>query len=304
LNFFKILFGSFAIGVGVALLSALLFKYIDLEHHPTVEIMLLILFSLCSYALSDAMLLSGIVTILFCGIGMSHYTFNNLSPKAQFVSKKLFKVLALTSETFVFVYLGLAVFAYDPLNQEYDIGFITLSFPIILIARALNIFPLSFLLNLIKKKNKIKCNAQIMLWFAGLRGAIAFTLALDVPTISNKIIFSNTVIIVLFTVFIFGGLTIPILKCLRIKMGRYEKTKKDEIEFETSNMFINLDRKYMKSFFTKKRSGDQPFHHHHKQDKTTNPSEELSHLQETQTHPSEEVSHQQEPSTQTKKRRF
>jgi len=142
-----------------------------------------------------------------------------------------------------------------------------------------------------------------MLWFAGLRGAIAFTLALDVPTISNKIIFSNTVIIVLFTVFIFGGLTIPILKCLRIKMGRYEKTKKDEIEFETSNMFINLDRKYMKSFFTKKRSGDQPFHHHHKQDKTTNPSEELSHLQETQTHPSEEVSHQQEPSTQTKKKR-
>jgi len=159
LEFFKILFGSFAIGVGVALLSALLFKYIDLEHHPTVEIMLLILFSLCSYALSDAMLLSGIVTILFCGIGMSHYTFNNLSPKAQFVSKKLFKVLALTSETFVFVYLGLAVFAYDPLNQEYDIGFITLSFPIILIARALNIFPLSFLLNLIKKK-KIKLSVM------------------------------------------------------------------------------------------------------------------------------------------------
>jgi len=178
----------------------------------------------------------------------------------------MFKVLALACETFVFVYLGLAVFAFDPLQQEYDIGFITLSFPIILVARAANIFPLSFCVNTTRpRKHKVNCNAQIMLWFSGLRGAIAFTLALDVPTASKAAIFSTTVIIVLFTVLIFGGLTIPVLNCLRIKMGeKVEKDHKEEKEFGKSNRLVQLDRKYMKAFFTKNRSGDQPHHHHHK----------------------------------------
>lgn len=65
----------------------------------------------------------GIVSILFCGVVMAHYTYHNLSPEAQKFSSKLFKVVASLSEMFVFAYLGLALFSFD---QVYDVGLLSL----------------------------------------------------------------------------------------------------------------------------------------------------------------------------------
>jgi len=270
INFFVIFFGSMIIGIVVALIASLVFKNINF-HNPIAELVLLIIFALISYTIADGIKQSGIVSILFCGIAMSHYAYNCLSPEAKLLSKKMFQVLGNLSENFVFIYLGLAIFAFDPLKQEYDIGLITMSIPIILIARAANIFPLSMIINMTRpKKHRINCNSQIMLWFAGLRGAIAFTLALDVPTPAKSELFSTTVIIILFTVLIFGGVTVPILKALNIKMGGKEEDGEEEKEFSTTNRFLLFDRKYIKPIFSKKYnddSHDQQEQQHHKKRK-------------------------------------
>jgi NhaP-type Na+/H+ or K+/H+ antiporter len=54
--------------------------------------------------LAEAWTLSGIVSILFCGIVMAHYTTHNLHPDTLSFSRRFFKVVAYGAETFVFVY--------------------------------------------------------------------------------------------------------------------------------------------------------------------------------------------------------
>ena len=66
-----------------------------------------------AYAAAESMSLSGIVAILFCGMVMAHYTVPNLSPETAVNSKVVFKVLATLAETFVFIYMGVAMFLED-----------------------------------------------------------------------------------------------------------------------------------------------------------------------------------------------
>lgn len=59
-------------------------------------------------------------------------------------------------------------------------------------------------------------------WCAGLRGAIAYALALNLIDQGSKfasrevieVLSTTTLIIVLFTIIVFGGSTLPILRCL------------------------------------------------------------------------------------------
>jgi len=173
----------------------------------------------------------------------------------------MFKVVATLCETTVFIYLGLAIFSFDS-NTEYSVGLILCGLPILGISRALNIFPLAALVNLCRvEEHKIPLKHQIMLWFSGLRGAIAFALALNVPTEGEKVIFTTTLIIVLFTVLIMGAFTIPMLKHLKIEMGGHSAvpasvSKNDhERRFAESSWFMKIDRHYLKPFFTKVAQG-------------------------------------------------
>lgn len=53
---------------------------------------------------------------------------------------------------------------------------------------------------------------QVVIWFAGLRGAVAFALSLQVGTESSKYIITTTLGIVLITTICLGPLTYPLLK--------------------------------------------------------------------------------------------
>ena len=52
----------------------------------------------------------GIVSILFCGIVMGHYTRRNLSAGGRALTMGAFGLMAQLSETFVFIYIGASVF--------------------------------------------------------------------------------------------------------------------------------------------------------------------------------------------------
>ncbi len=62
-------------------------------------------------------------------------------------------------------------------HVRFDPSFVSGAFVAIILGRALNVYPLSFVLNL-GRKSKIGLNVQHMMFLSGLRGAIAFALAI------------------------------------------------------------------------------------------------------------------------------
>jgi NhaP-type Na+/H+ or K+/H+ antiporter len=90
---------------------------------------------------------------------------------------------------------------------------------VILIARIVNIYPLSYIINLSRsKKNKINPNMQHLMVFSGLRGAMAFALAIrNTSTQARRLILTTTSCIVIFTVIVCGGMTNQVIKWLQIR---------------------------------------------------------------------------------------
>jgi len=64
---------------------------------------------------------------------------------------------------------------------------------------------------------KISFRMQIMIWFSGLRGAIAFALALNLKTPGGSVLITTTLFIVLFTTLGLGCLTSPLIKKLKLQ---------------------------------------------------------------------------------------
>ncbi|XP_078741938.1 sodium/hydrogen exchanger 6-like isoform X1 [Lampetra fluviatilis] len=113
--------------------------------------------------------------------------------------------------------MGLALFTFQ--RHVFNPIFIISAVLAMFVGRACNIYPLSFFLNL-ARRHKIAYNFQNMMMFAGLRGAMAFALAIrDTTTPARQLIFSTTLLIVFFTVWVFGGGTTAMLSCLKIRVG-------------------------------------------------------------------------------------
>ena len=254
IGFFVLIFvGSTLIGFAVGLASALLFKSGLFrptraeqesnragaqEHSSLAEIMeasTVILPPYVSYMLAETLGLSGIVSILFCGIVMNHYTKWNLTPDTRHIIEAFFEIVAYVAETFVFIYIGTVFFMEE--HRAAEIGFAALTLVVVLLSRACNIYPLTFLINRWRRREeRVPFNQQHMLFFSGLRGGIAFALAIQAKEDlgddnDGRLILDCTLIIVLFTVWVNGGLTPTMLRRFGIKFGGVE-----EDDLELSNM--------------------------------------------------------------------
>uniref|UniRef100_A0A1A8E9H3 Sodium/hydrogen exchanger n=1 Tax=Nothobranchius kadleci TaxID=1051664 RepID=A0A1A8E9H3_NOTKA len=215
--FLGIFSGSFLMGAATGFVTALVTKFTKLHCFPLLETALFFLMSWSTFLLAEACGFTGVVAVLFCGITQAHYTYNNLSEESTKRTKQLFEVLHFLAENFIFSYMGLALFTFQ--NHIFSPIFIIGAFVAIFIGRALNIYPLSFLLNL-GRRDKIRGNFQHMMMFAGLRGAMAFALAIrDTATYARQMMFTTTLLIVFFTVWVFGGGTTPMLSWLHIRVG-------------------------------------------------------------------------------------
>lgn len=79
--FCSVLGGSLLLGLAVGIGAALLTRHITiLKERPHFEVSLMYLFAYASYVVADAAKLSGIVSLFFCAIVLSHYTKHNISP--------------------------------------------------------------------------------------------------------------------------------------------------------------------------------------------------------------------------------
>uniref|UniRef100_A0A3P8WXP3 Sodium/hydrogen exchanger n=1 Tax=Cynoglossus semilaevis TaxID=244447 RepID=A0A3P8WXP3_CYNSE len=249
--FLGVFSGSFALGVATGIVTALIsFTFIHL-----LETALFFLMSWSTFLLAEACGFTGVVAVLFCGITQAHYTYNNLSPESQDRTKQLFELLDFLAENFIFSYMGLTLFTFQ--NHVFNPMFIVGAFVAVFLGRAANIYPLSFLLNL-GRRNKIRSNFQHMMMFAGLRGAMTFALSIrDTATYARQMMFSTTLLIVFFTVWICGGGTTQMLSCQHIRSNKphlkTEGSERRSTKQESVWLFriwYNFDHNYLKPILT------------------------------------------------------
>nr|DBA33169.1 TPA: hypothetical protein GDO54_000895 [Pyxicephalus adspersus] len=224
--FVGIFSGSFAMGVCTGVSTGNVTKFTKLHCFPLLETALFFLLSWSTFLLAEACGFTGVVAVLFCGITQAHYTYNNLSLESRSRTKQLFEVLHFLAENFIFSYMGLALFTFQ--KHVFSPIFIVGAFIAVFVGRAAHVYPLSFFLNL-GRRHKIGWNFQHMMMFSGLRGAMAFTLAIrDTATYAHQMMFSTTLLIVFFTVWVIGGGTTPMLSWLNIRVGDHVPSLEDE----------------------------------------------------------------------------
>ncbi|XP_042048546.1 sodium/hydrogen exchanger 2-like [Salvia splendens] len=222
-NFFYLFITSTLLGVLMGLLSAFIIRKLYFGRHSTDrEVALMILMAYLSYIMAELFDMSGILTVFFCGIVMSHYTWHNVTESSRVTTKHAFATLSFIAETFIFLYVGM-----DALDLEKwkfassspikSVGASAALFGLVVVGRAAFIFPLSFLFNFTKKSESSKLNLkqQVTIWWAGLmRGAVSMALAYNQFAKSghtkqpgNAIMITCTITVVLFTTVVFGLLT-------------------------------------------------------------------------------------------------
>ncbi|KAI8012878.1 Sodium/hydrogen exchanger 2 [Camellia lanceoleosa] len=60
-----------------------------------------------SYVMAELFDLSGIITVFFCGIVMSHYTWHNVTESSKVTTKHGFATLSFVCEILIFLYVGM-----------------------------------------------------------------------------------------------------------------------------------------------------------------------------------------------------
>ena len=170
-----------------------------------------------SYLVADGLELSGIVAILTHGVFLNIYASPNISKGSRRVLSIAYETIAYSSETLVFIFLGIGIFAFDHPTDKLGAGSIILAIVNFNIARFLNIMVVSFLVNKTRTKSPISKEKKFVMWISGLRGAMAYALAME--SISDfgeagKIMLSITLIYAIITILGVGSILNPILvKC-------------------------------------------------------------------------------------------
>jgi sodium/hydrogen exchanger 8 len=91
------------------------------------------------YLIADGLELSGIVAILINGIFLNQYAEPNVNAASRKVIHTVVNSIAYTTETTVFLFLGIGVFAFEHKYEEMGVGTFVLTIFNLNIARALNV---------------------------------------------------------------------------------------------------------------------------------------------------------------------
>ncbi|KAG8247587.1 sodium:proton antiporter activity protein [Homalodisca vitripennis] len=165
--------------------------------------------------------------ITFCGITMKNYVEANISHKSHTTVKYAMKMLSSSSETIIFMFLGVATVSDQ---HDWNTWFVVLTITFCSFYRAIGVMLLTAVVNRFRlyKLNKVD---KFVMSYGGLRGAVAFALVLLINPRYVKLqpmFVTTTIAVVYFTVF-FQGITIkPLVKILNVKRAEKRKPTMNE----------------------------------------------------------------------------
>ena len=216
--------GGTLIGLVYAIITSLFTRV--LTHVRVVEPLVVFFFAYLSYITAELFHWSGILAIIFCGFGMKRYVEENISRKSHTTIKYFMKMLAVISESVIFMFLGLAM-----VTAKFDINWAFIGWSIILclVIRSLVVVVFVAISNRFRIQKIAKVDQFIMV-YGGLRGAISFSLAFiltdDLPW--KNLVITTTYAVIIFTVFIQGITIGPLVKLLHVRTHEKKKPTLNE----------------------------------------------------------------------------
>nr|AKN21462.1 slc9a-4 [Schmidtea mediterranea] len=221
ISFFTVSLGGMVIGIIVGVLSCLMVRIMGDRNTVFLEPVILISMGYFSYLIGNLFGWSGIISIITCGLIQVAYAVPGMKDSSNLVLKRFVKVLASICEPIIFLFLGVEIVIGD---HSWEISFIMCALILCMAARFIVIFGLSGIINFIHvNMRNIPMQEKFIIAYGGLRGAVAFSLAVliddkifESSEVSKNTIVSTTLIIILFTIIIQGMTVKPLVKCLQI----------------------------------------------------------------------------------------
>jgi hypothetical protein len=128
----------------------------------------------------------------------------------------------------------------------------------VLLSRCFNVFPIMTAANCCRTPDrKFRWGMQIVMWLSGLRGAIAFILALLVEDVTpnGSVIVSTTLIVCLVTTIAGGGAVLGSLKPLKLILpgnpGDHHEESAEDYAIAHATGFQKWDRRFLKPIFVR-----------------------------------------------------
>jgi len=204
--FLRQIVGGAAFGLLTGWLSVQFLK--QLKSDTDSSIMTTLVVATGGYSLASMLGVSGPLTMVFAGLIIGDWVHKNAKPNTQNIINSFWKVIDSIFNSSLFVLMGMAVILIDPAQINIFAALITIV--VVLAGRFVSVaIPYSILDKRIKRFPWFNIKVVTMMTWSGLRGALAFALALSIddPQYGAFFIFL-TYCVVAFSIIV-QGLTIP-----------------------------------------------------------------------------------------------
>uniref|UniRef100_A0A3B4XV30 Sodium/hydrogen exchanger n=1 Tax=Seriola lalandi dorsalis TaxID=1841481 RepID=A0A3B4XV30_SERLL len=195
--FLVVSLGGIMVGAIYGVLGAFTSRFTS--HTRVIEPLFVFLYSYMAYLSAEVFHLSGIMSLIACGVMMRPYVEANISHKSYTTIKYFLKMWSSVSETLIFIFLGVSTVA-GP--HAWNWTFVIFTVIICLVSRVLGVIGLTYVINKFRIV-KLTKKDQFIVAYGGLRGAIAFSLGFLLTNSKLKNMFLTAIItVIFFTVFV------------------------------------------------------------------------------------------------------
>jgi CPA1 family monovalent cation:H+ antiporter len=171
-----------------------------------IQITLTTVVAYASFLVAEHFHASGIIAALTAGLTIGRFSKNVFPDEEGPLVRSIWEYIAFLANSLIFILIGMNE-ANQPLREFVSLAALG-AIALVLLGRAISIYPLAFMFS--RSRWRLPMPYQHVLFWGGLKGALALALALAVPASVPE---RNTIIIAAFLVVAFSilvqGLTMP-----------------------------------------------------------------------------------------------